>query len=80
MKADVTHFNAKLGYYSAVTENRKKAVFTLIELGDIQLNDTLVGEIESRGIKLVENQTRHIMLKIDIKEIHDIDTPFCGHS
>ena len=31
MKAKVTQYNSNVGYYSAITENRTKVVFSLIE-------------------------------------------------
>lgn len=79
MKATVTHFNVGLGYYSAVTENQIKAVFTLLEPCEIRLDDILFGELESSGIRVVANESRGSRFKIEIKEIHRVNTPFRGH-
>ncbi len=79
MKAKVTHFNSKLGYYSATTD-RNKVVFTLVEPAVVKRDDILVGDVESRGVRWILNETQNTQLRVDIKELHDLDAPFHGHS
>ena len=78
MKAKVSHLNTSLGYYSATTE-RNKVVFTLVEPTTVKVGDILDGDIENPGVRLLQNRTRNIQLKVDIKELHSLDTPFKGH-
>jgi len=78
MKAKVIHLNSKLGYYSATTD-RNKVVFTLIEPAAIEVGDILEGDVESRGVQLVLNENRNVQIKVDIKEIHSLASPFRGH-
>ena len=80
MKAKVTHYNSKVGYYSALTENGIKAVFSLIDSPVLNLDDVLTGDIESRGMKTVLNETQGTQIRIDIGELHKIEGPFLGHS
>lgn len=79
MKAKVTHFNAKLGYYSATTD-RKKVVFTLVRPVVVKLGDILIGDVESCGVRSVLNETQNAQLKVDVKELHGLDATFRGHS
>jgi hypothetical protein len=78
MKAKVSHLNVSLGYYSATTE-RNKVVFTLVEPTTVKVGDILEGDIENRGVRLLQNKTRNVQLKVDIKELHSLDAPFKGH-
>jgi hypothetical protein len=80
MKAQITHYNSKQGYYSAVCESRIKAVFTLLEPGELRLDDVLNGNFDSLGVHTVANETDGNRLKIEVKEIYKIDAPFRGHS
>jgi hypothetical protein len=79
MKAKVTHLNSKLGYYSATTE-QKKVVFALVRSSAIKLDDMLVGDIERCGMVRVFNETQNAYLDVEIKEVHDLGSPFHGHS
>ena len=78
MTAKVTHLNSSLGYYSATTE-RNKVVFTLVEPATVKIGDILKGDVENRGVRSLENETRNVQLKVDIKELHSLDAPFKGH-
>ncbi len=78
MKAKVSHLNASIGYYSATTE-KNKVVFTLIEPTSVNIGDILEGDIENRGVRLIQNQTQNVQLKVDIKELHRLDAQFKGH-
>lgn len=80
MNAQVTHLNVKLGYYSAVIENRLKAVFTVLKSGRINLNDVLVGALDAAGVHEVINKTSGERLTIEIKELHKVGSPFRAHS
>jgi hypothetical protein len=78
MKAKVSHLNASLGYYTATTE-RNKVVFALVEPMTVKIGDILEGDIENRGIRLLQNETRNVQFRVDIKELHSLDAPFKGH-
>jgi hypothetical protein len=80
MKAQVKHFNAELGYYSAITENRNKVVFILVEPATLHLGDILDRDIESSGNRTILNETQNTQLKVNVKELHNLDEPFRGHS
>lgn len=78
MKAKVTHLNYSIGYYSAITE-RNKVVFTLVEPAAILVGDILEGDIENTGLRCVQNETRNTQIKIEVKELYGLNSPFKGH-
>lgn len=78
MKAVVTHLNAKLGYYSATTD-RNKVVFVLVDQVSVRLGDILEGDTEMLGVRSVHNETQGVDVRIDIKNVYALSSPFQGH-
>lgn len=68
MKAQVTHFNARIGYYSATTDGHK-IVFRLLA-GTLLLNDIIHGALEKSGQISVRKGVDGQLVEIDIVERH----------